>query len=229
MTPRLSVLCVTRYEDHAKPFIRKLMQLVQLHPSAELVLGADGDDAWDVLADWCPEAREEGITLRVYNVTSRGFIESVLDEVLAECTGDYVLRIDDDEACSPALVQWLCEERYLHGDHWKFSRAHLWPDKDHYIVDLPLWPDHQTRLSVKAKAGGQRTIHAGSPHGGGQLAPAVIEHHKFLVRTEAERKKIAQRYDQVMPGAGTSPGMISFQLPELAEVAVVPYRDGGFS
>lgn len=223
---RLSIVCVTRYEDHAEPFLKKLLQLAQWIPDCEVVLGADGADAYDVLQDWPSYAHEEGVDVVVVAVQSQGYIESVLDDVLTACQGDYVLRIDDDERVSPALAQWLRDGQYLTDDHWKFSRAHLWPDLQHYVSTPPLWPDHQTRLSVRAKAGGRTTIHAGSPFGGGRLAPAVLEHHKFIVRSLREREAIAARYDQIARGAGTSSNMKPFQLPDLEHVTVEQYHQG---
>jgi hypothetical protein len=146
-------------------------------------------------------------------VVSKGYIESVLDEALEYTAGRYVLRLDDDERCSPAMVQWLREEQFLASDHWKFPRAHILSD-GRVSLHPQLWPDHQTRLSVRAKSGGRRWIHAGSPFGGGDEAPVVIEHHKFAVKSLQERMAIADRYDSIQPGSGNG-GMQAFNVPEL--------------
>jgi hypothetical protein len=146
-------------------------------------------------------------------VASKGYLESVLDEALAETSGEYVLRLDDDEKCNHRMIQWLLTYGYVRHPHWKFSRAHLWT-RDTVLVSPQLWPDHQTRLSVRAMAGGRHGIHAGSPYGGGELAPVLIEHHKFLVRNRQEREAQADRYDAIAPGAGRLGNMAMFQVPE---------------
>jgi hypothetical protein len=203
---KLSILTVTKAEDFAKPFLLAMRDLAA-RVNADFVPVADSFVAFQRLSNILDESR-----LPV--VTSKGFIESVLDEALSFCRADYVLRLDDDERCSECLEEWLRDGAYYEYDHWKFPRAHLWPSKDTYIANAPLWPDHQTRLSTKAKSGGRHTIHAGSPFGGGQLAPAVIEHHKFLVKSAAERLNIAAKYDAVHPGYGTG-GFLPFNLPEI--------------
>src|SRR5690606_10758983 len=85
-----------------------------------------------------------------------------------------------------------------------------------YIVNPPLWPDLQTRLSVKAKSGGRTRVHAGSPFGTGTVAPCVLEHHKFLVRPRGEREALVERYERIERGAGL--GYSMFSVPE-------PYED----
>lgn len=216
----LSVLCVTKAEPHAFDFLYSLTQVAAM-VRGQLVIGADGDEAHRSLVE--AFTGDVGLALSevgdvdVVPVRSSGYIESVHDQVLEHCCGDYVLRIDDDERCSPGMVEWLARGEYRQAPHWKFSRAHLWGDKDTVITNAPLWPDHQTRLSVKAQAGGRTGIHCGSPHGGGRLAPVYLEHHKFLVKSYAERQAIAARYDRVAAGAGTGV-FLPFNLPEEAFV-----------
>jgi hypothetical protein len=125
-----------------------------------------------------------------------------------------VLRLDDDERCSPAMVEWLMRGDYQLGTHWKFARVALFGSEWSAIDSPHLWPDHQTRLSVRAWADGRNAIHCGSPYGGGDLAPAAIEHHKFLVKNTEERLALAQHYDRV-GGSGTG-WNYPFNVPELA-------------
>ncbi len=202
----LSILCITRAEPFALPFLRA-MDTLATGLGAELVIGADGHDAYR-------RVEELGLLANVWAVQSDGYLESVLDTVLARCTGDYVLRLDDDERVSPAMMTWLAARRYERADHWAFPRANLWRDAQTYIVNAPLWPDLQTRLSVRSKAGGRTQIHAGSPYGTGEIAPVVLEHHKFLVKPLKEREAIAARYDAIAEGAGTGHTYGPYTLPE---------------
>jgi hypothetical protein len=219
--PRLSILCITRAEPHAPYFLAALASLAH-RLSAQLVLGTDGVEAYRVLHHSADVDDADLI-----RVESRGCLEDVHDQVLNACDGAYVLRLDDDEAATPAMQQWLERRDYEAHDHWKFARAHLWGGPDEFIVSNQLWPDHQTRLSVRAKAGGRTAIHCGSPFGGGELAPVVLAHHKFLVKSIAERRAVARRYDAIQPGAGTG-GMLAFNVPEDAydQVTLAPIGEG---
>jgi hypothetical protein len=216
----LSILCVTRMEPHAWPFLWSMSFLADvLH--AELVVGTDGAEAERRIPNHRWLAKPVVVSLR-----SKGYVESVLDTAVAACSGDYVLRLDDDERCSVAMVRWLVAKKYEAEPHWKFARAHLWRNDGVFILQPPLWPDHQTRLSVRDMAGGRTTIHAGSPHGGGALAPVVLEHHKFLVKQIKERREIVARYDALQPGAGTA--FAAFSVPEdvCTSLFLAPLGDG---
>lgn len=210
----LTILCVSRFGAHARPFIEHLADVANTI-DAGFVLAAD-----DVLPPW-----GSGLFRHAIPVESRGYIESVLDVAVAACPDGYVLRMDDDERISDGMLEWLDACRYHAADHWAFPRMHLWPDERHYITNRPLWPDLQTRLSVKAKAGGRPVIHQGSPHGTGRVAEEiVIEHHKFLVRDRAERERLLEHYERLQPGAGAN--FAPFSVPErfAAQIQTRPIR-----
>lgn len=203
----LSILCVTKMEAHTMPFLIEMSEIARVL-DAELVIAADGSEAVDRLL----AANERLGAMALCEVKSNGDIGSVLDTALKVCRGPFVLRLDDDERCSLAMASWLATYAYRISDHWKFPRANLWGDERHYLRTPQLWPDHQTRLSVKHKAGDRKAVHAGSPYGGGTLAPCVIEHHKFLVRSLEARREIVRRYDSIQAGAGTN--FRAFSCPE---------------
>lgn len=205
----LSILCVTKGEQCVWPLLARLVKDAD-SLGAECVLAIDNGgktlESLEIcIADWADAA------VIVYTQSS-GYIESVLDKLIPFTLRRYVLRIDDDESISPAMLEWLRGGAYETALHWKFPRAHLWPTPDSYIINPPLWPDHQTRLSVREQAGGRTTIHAGSPFGGGALAPCALYHHKFLVKTREQRQQIADRYERLQPGAGRD--FMAFSVPE---------------
>lgn len=181
----LTLLCVTGDSPKAMPFVDRLAE----------------------------DAETLRCRLAVVDGSRAGYIEAILDEAVEACKDGYILRIDDDETISVGMLEWLRRSAYHDSEHWAFPRANLWPDAQHKISNRPLWPDLQTRLSVKAKAGGRSGLHDGSPFGTGTVAPCVIEHHKFLVHSRAERETILERYDHIRPGAGASHAM--FSLPEI--------------
>ena len=210
----LSILCITKAEPHALPFLRA-MEAVAACARAEFVVAADGFDAVARMA------RSE-IDARVVPVASLGFLESVLEQAVHACQDGYILRLDDDERCSPAMGLWLVAQEYLVSEHWTFPRVHFWRDEQSVLMTSQLFPDHQTRLSMKHLAGGRYTLHAGSPFGPGTYAPVAIEHHKFLVKTREERLAISQRWH--------SGPMLCFSVPEDAylgqTVPLVAYGAG---
>lgn len=180
----LTILCVSKGEPYSAPFREDLERLAFLL-AAEYV-EFDGSQA--------------------------ACVEQVLDEAVASCAEGYILRIDDDERVSRAMQEWLLLRAYREDEHWSFPRMHLWPTPDSFIDSPPLWPDQQTRLSVKAKSGGRSEVHAGSPFGSGRLAECAIEHWKFLVRSYEERMALLTHYEETQPGAGYQ--FAAFSLPE---------------
>lgn len=211
----LSLLCITLGEPYSYPFLRGMIVLSKAL-NCEFALIADGGKSESLL-----QLNGFSPTGVVYGEGPS--LEPVLDEALSLCHGDYVLRLDDDERCSVEMIRWLAMFGYEESDHWSFPRRHMWPDADHFIVEDRLYPDYQTRLSVRAKAGGRHVLHAGSPFGPGMIASVSIEHFKFLVRSYAQRLELARRYDSFHNGLGTG-AMLPFNLPEDAyeEVSVRP-------
>lgn len=203
----LSILTVTKAEHFTPRFLRRMKNLAELC-NAEFVIAGDGAGALPRL-----RAMGYGEDEILVSVESKGYMESVLDKVVNCCGGRFILRLDDDESVSPEMFHWLVNECYTERDHWKFPRAHLWHRESLYITNAPLWPDHQTRLSVRKKSGGRHTLHSISPYGAGALAPVPLEHWKFLVKTREEREAIADRNEGIGKGFGRS-GMLPFNVPE---------------
>jgi hypothetical protein len=197
----LTILCITNFGFHASGFIRRLGEQASAL-GAGFVLGADAPLPSWIRDDWT-----------IVPLKSAGYIESVLDQVIAACPDGYILRLDDDEQIGPQMFNWLESGAYREAEHWAFPRQHLWPDPEHYVTNPPLWPDLQTRLSVKAMAGGRHRVHEGSPYGTGRVADVAIEHHKFLARPLAEREQLLEHYETLQPGAGGQQFDV-FSVPE---------------
>jgi len=207
----ITIMMLTRGEPFAERFVRDAEKLaIQL--DAQLLIGIDGDDAQPI-RQWLHPAFEPHYSRHLVTVRSNGYLESVHDELLSHVGTRYVLRLDDDERPGQGMRQWLIDRKYREHDHWKFPRMALFQDEDHFLIHPQLWPDHQTRLSVKNKAGGRTRVHCGSPYGGGHACPYGIEHWKFLVKSADERRRLAAHYDAYHPGYGTG-GMLVFNVPE---------------
>jgi hypothetical protein len=205
----LSILCVTKGEECVLPLLHKL-EMDALCLSAEFVLVADGEEAHRDLSHGGFDRLGKGSNIPI--VHSKGYIESVLDEAIEHTNGKYILRIDDDESISAPMLDWLAGRKYESFDNWTFPRAHLWGDEKSYIVNSPLWPDYQTRLSARDKSGNRLAIHAPSPYGIGEIAPCPILHHKFLVRDYEDRKRILDGYESKQEGAGSG-DFLPFSFP----------------
>ena len=150
-----------------------------------------------------------------YDGRGAGVIENVLDDAVGTAVAaghpdNFILRLDDDEHMSSEMIGWLWLGKYREHDHWAFPRLNLWPDGSSYIASHSLFPDYQTRLSTVEKSGGRSRVHDGSPHGTGELAPVAIEHHKFLVRDEADRRRLLAGYEAL----GADHGHRHFSVPE---------------
>lgn len=210
----LDVLCISRVDACSLPFINKMREMAA-GLGARFILAADGSGAYN------------RSPLSSVLVRSLGYFESALDQALVYCQSDYILRLDDDECMSPAMFKWLQGDTWQDADHWEFPRTHVWADG--VLMTPQLFPDYQTRLSIKAKAGGRYGVHAGSPFGGGERASVALEHHKFVVKDHQERRRIAESYDTYQLGYGTG-NMMPFSLPEDAyrgqKVRVVAQGDG---
>lgn len=198
----LDILCITKGERHALPYIQKMSALAHTI-KARLVLVVDGNvDFASFASEW---ADRTGI------VWSKGYMESIYADALNYCQSDYILRLDDDETVSPELAAWLAQGKFSPVN--AFPRMNLWGDETHFINHQMLYPDFQTRLTTREFAGGRDQIHVGSPYGTGTIVPYPIYHHKFLVKSYAERRLIAEGYEKVRPGAGMGLYKI-YSLPE---------------
>lgn len=211
--PTLSILTFTQLKDWSIPFLRDLARVAGLC-HAELVMVVDTREMTPSVTPLFTQPDGRVLPDQILWLRSKGYVESILEEGVAQCNGEFILRMDDDERIPPAMVDWLVREEYRGHPHWKFATANMWGDEKHFIFNAPLWPDHHTRLSLKTMSGGRNCPHAGSPFGGGEFAPVIFEHHKFLAKTWAERTAIAARYDCVGDGYGTGSGIKCFSLPE---------------
>jgi hypothetical protein len=107
----------------------------------EIVLGVDAREA-DRILGTCGDLAD-----RAYVYEFEGTVERYIAWLHHRCSGDWILRLDDDELPSAALMEALPE---LAGD-----RRHsllltpvrqLFPTRDQFIVSHPWHPDYRPRL-----------------------------------------------------------------------------------
>ncbi len=162
-------------------------------------------------------------------VKSKGYLESVLQDVIDSCTGTWILRLDDDEMASPAMWDWLKNKKYINGETqiWGFPEATLWPSTMSFITTHPFWPDSHPRLQTWKYAKWDRTPHSGAKYGPGLMAPVAIAHHKLLIKPIEERRKIWEQRDK---GKVRDEIHASMCVPEdnFDELTIHPFGDGRF-
>ena len=221
----LSILCITNNEYTGTGYFIERMKELSVHLNAELVLGLDREKA-----QTAPFRHLADVAV---DVTANLLQEDVMNSVLDSCSGEWVLRLDDDETVSEALHDWLKSDGYLHAKQrlYAFPRVYLYPDTKHFITNENIYPDLQTRLGLKPLMYGFNFVHAGNPNGTGAVVPYALEHHKLLVRTLGQRREIAARYEQCRPGAGSRPEYARYNLPEdfYHELKTSNYGNGDFS
>lgn len=202
----LSIICVTKAEPNARPFLSDIANLGRIL-GAEVIFGVHGAAA----TMWATMNGHK------YVEVDGNYVEEMLDPVIAACTGDYILRLDDDEKCSAGLILWLKRGEMIHRDSWFFSRCHLWPDAQHCLSRHPYFPDFQVRLSVKRQARRPVKLHAAHAYTA-YRAPALcyIEHHVFITKTREERQVITAKYESMLRGKPFAPEDVT---------VVVPYDD----
>jgi len=144
------------------------------------------------------------------------------------CRCDWVLRLDDDEVPSPALLAALGDRDESLTHAW-VPRRWLW--EDGYLADDPWTPDWQLRLVRRDAARFPGRVHipvqADGPHA---YLDAPLYHLDLVENDYAERAAKARRYERLRPGVrlGGMPLNVAYYLPELHErlaVAPLPAED----
>ena len=150
-------------------------------------------------------------------------VESLLFHALPTIETEWVLRFDDDEAPSQALVEWVSSHlRQPRGCAVGLARRWVGLDAAKALhgssctrVDGQPFPDWQFRLFRPAAVSLTTDIHTpGFVLEQRLFAPesACFFHFDWVVRTYAERRAKMEKYEAQSPGAGRN--FAHFYLPE---------------
>ena len=206
----ISVLCVTRGEPHTPRFLSHF-SMVARFLRAEYVVCVDGGADVDSFG---------GKVVQV-DCSSCPTVETVLEEAVAACSGDWILRLDDDETVSLAMLYFLANFTFG-SEAVAFPRAHLWGDERTAIVNQEYWPDWQMRFSLREYAV-RKVLHEPPPKCD-LLAPACLLHHVYLVRSKEERKECAERYCKIL--GHDFPEKPTYWPSDYLDVKTAPVLDG---
>ena len=191
----------------------------------EIVIGLD--DRVDQRA----AAAAVAIADRVVRIPYAPPVERTLPWLYAQCGGDWIFKLDDDEVPSVALLESLRAAADPAVTHVWFPRRWLFGGSGTYLDARPWVPDFQLRLSVNDS---RLVSFPGVQHvpvdvvGPARYADTPI-YHLDLLRPRAERERKVLDYERVRPGMRS--GGLAFNhalyLPELSDppLAETPAED----
>jgi hypothetical protein len=189
----LSVCLVTRGPASR---VRALLELVR-PVASEVVLAVDerGDRA---TAAACDDLADRTYLLEAASP------ERVMGWLMGQCRGDWILRLDDDEVPSAALLNALprlVEES--RPTNMPMPRRWLYPDRGRYIADHPWRPDYQIRLMRNVPG---VWLIRGLRHdnidilGERRLVDLPLYHLDLLINSYGSRRSKRERYEADRPG-----------------------------
>jgi hypothetical protein len=186
------------------PGARVAAALELLRPVAhEIVVVADSRAGADRLGAY------ESVADRVLRLEV-DYLERHLGWLHAQCSGNWILRLDGDEVVSPALVdalpELIADRRVL---QYLLPRRWLYPDARSWLAESPWHPDYQLRLvrndGLMRFSG--RLHSAAVPLRPARYLDLPIYHLDLLVKDERERRGKAEAYAELRdpleaPGGG---------------------------
>jgi|GEM_PF-182115 len=163
----------------------------------EIVLAVD-DRAGDDIHEACAGLADQRLTFEFVPPPCRlvGWLQH-------QCSADWILRFDDDEIPSRALLDALPEltaDRRL--THYGLTRRWLHGDAQTYLLSPPWQPDYQLRLVRNVRGLWRFT---GAMHDGAivlgerGLADLPIYHADLLLLDVEARRRKAERYERLRP------------------------------
>jgi hypothetical protein len=201
-----------------------LRSIVESHFADELVVCIDAETIDNSYAVAVP------FTTRIHYVQTNGSLESALPQMVALCSGDYVLRVDDDECIRGLWDRETVESLACLNDVSHFLLATRWliPPGDVFITDEPWFPDLHVRLFRRDSRLITYPEQIHSPmlvRGLGiVLWDRWIDHLCLVSNSRMERERKCEYYRQLRPDKHLS----QFYLYEEQEVKSLMADDEGF-
>lgn len=217
----LAICCATRADAGVQPLLRRMSALAETL-RAPLVFVVESTEAAARLADLSLPSFMHCVPGQPCWITMQAALSTLHTE--------YVFFLDDDESCSPALVEWLAAGHYHFGATWLVPRGWLYHDTEHFIEGSTHWPDFQLRIARRVDIQIPTEIHVGwiprprPPAPKAAICPYAIEHHKLLIRSYPERLADIASYDARSPGAGTN--YAPQYIPEHFNIPSVEWHGG---
>jgi hypothetical protein len=203
------------------PMDRIAAVISPLRPFAdEIVIAVDARVDPDLVA------AHTALADRVVRVPYVPPVERSLAWLHAQCSCDWILRVDSDEIASTGFAARLPEHTNARDvTHYWIPRRWLFPDRATYLTDWPWLPDYQLRL-VRNEPSLLRfpgTVHTSvTCLGPARYLTEPIYHLDCLVRSEEERAEKARLYNRL----GNRVNAAGRSGPQISDVFYLPERSG---
>jgi len=209
------------------PRVRALLERARPHVD-EIVLAVDRSGDTGALES-CADLADRRLTFELRDSPAR-----LIGWIQHQCAGDWILRLDDDEVPSDALLAALpALAADPHALAFHLRRHWIYPAPDEYIASRPWSVDYQEGRLVRNLPGAwafDGAVHTvGAIEGEQRFVDVPLYHCDLLFTSTAARQSKRVRYESEWPGvalAGT--GVNDMYVPEEAgrlESASVPAGD----
>jgi hypothetical protein len=144
-------------------------------------------------------------TKDVYDIESRGFLESALKLLASHCSGEYVLRVDDDECLGGVWRRDAFDGLALTNliTHFWLPRRWIIYPGDLFLSNYPWFPDLQLRIFRNDPRliswPRQPHEHMKVKGRGMVLADRCIDHWVLVTESRRDREQKCERYRSINP------------------------------
>ncbi len=205
----LSICCVTARASRAAAVLAELREIAdEIAVAVDVSEGAQDLTPLGTVAD------------RLFEIDLESFPEPAMAWIHAQCSADWIMRIDDDEVVDASLLEQLPELTQARDvvQYW-LARRWLYPDSRHWLDEWPWFPDFQGRL-VRNDA---QLWFPGLCHS--SVAPTLPAryldsglYHLVLQQSDRqERERKIERYrgvDEALRVTAADPYLSTFYVPE---------------
>jgi hypothetical protein len=194
------------------------------------------DEIFVALDDRADEATEQvlaAVADRVIRYPYADPVDRPLAWIHSQCSGDWVLTVDDDEIPSRGLLDALPSlVAATDVTHYWLPRRWLYPTADRYLDARPWRPDYQPRLVLndqRVLSFPDETHVPVAVLGPSRYLADGLYHADTRLNSREARAAKAERYERLRPGKRVAgrPLNEAFYLPELVDppTAEVPAED----
>jgi len=193
---KLSLWIVTK---NSAAYIEPLLKAG--HAFADEIVVAVDASSTDATGALC-----RGYADKLFRIPPIRYAEEAAAWMGEQCTGDWILRLDDDELPSAGLIgalpRLLRDREVTH--YWLPRRWVIGREQARWIAQPPWWSDWQLRLfrnirSIVRVPGGLHTSFV--VQGGGRFCTeGSIYHFDLVYHSDLERRQKVERYERISPG-----------------------------
>jgi predicted O-methyltransferase YrrM len=184
---------------NSAPFIERLLQ-AGAEFADEIIIGVDRSST-DSTEDICARYAD-----KLFRLEPIGTSERALAWLNDQCSGDWILRLDDDELPSArfvdALPRLMRDRNYTH--YWLPRRWVIGEGRSRWIAEHPWWPDWQVRffrnLPSLVSFPGQLHTDYDVQGAAGYFSEGSLYHYALVERNEEERRQKIEQYERIAPG-----------------------------